>query len=478
MKEGRQFNLRSFGSDALVYATGQGLLLIFGCIQWLIIPKYLSVADYSYWQFFLLYVSYVGILHFGFIDGAHVRWAGKGLNQIGNEIKIAFRFLLFQQLVIIIPIGVLIYFLLNPPFQWIGLLVLLYAFTVNLGVFFISTAQAIRKFKLVTIVNLGKGLIFLILIAVLFSSGYVDYYHVILVFWVAAIIALFTLAFRFRRYLFGRRPSFTSLKIYGKDNINIGIYILLGNFIMVLFLTIDRLMISSFFPSEQFAIYAFALTITMAGYMFVAAISQVFFPNLSAMSTELRTKAYRLGKPAIIIVWAAILAVYFPTARLIEFYLPQYTYSLPIMQILLCTVGFGSLIQILHVSYYKAYLKQRLYFLWGITSLICSVVLNILAITIFGTLESVAVATLISFGVWYIINELSLKAVTQEGNKDFWKSILILCSCLSAFWLTSLLVDWFVNQMLIYFGLFLLIIWLLWRSKAKELIGVVRQLRN
>jgi O-antigen/teichoic acid export membrane protein len=472
------FNLRTFGKDTLIYTAGQGLLLVFGFVQVLIIPKYLSVEGYGYWQLFTLYASYVGILHFGFIDGILVRWAGKELNQVGGEIKTAFRFLLLEQLIVIIPLALLFYFLLQPPFQWIGLMILPYAFIINLATFFMFTTQAIRKFKLLTAVNVGKGGVFLLLIILLFTFGYLDYQHVIFASLAAFTLALFALAFWFRKYLWGEMPSVSSLKAYGKENISIGIFVLLGNFVVVLFMTIDRLMVSSFFPIEQFAIYAFALMIAMVAYTFVGAISQVFFPNLSAMTTELRTRAYQLGKPAIILAWAGVLAVYFPVTRLIEFYLPHYTASLPIMQILLCTVGFGSLIQILHVNYYKVYRKQRQYFLWGITALALSVILNLLAIKVWGTLESVAVATLISFGVWYIINELTLKPVVGESSRQLWKGLVIICCYLAAFWTASFLSDWFIAQMLIYIGFFCLVSRVFLRSEAKKLVSVMGEFRR
>ncbi|MCL0050592.1 oligosaccharide flippase family protein [Dehalococcoidia bacterium] len=472
------FDLRAFGSDVVVHSWGNGLLLLFGFIQLLIIPKYLSVEGYGYWQFFMLYASYVGMLHLGFIDGILVRWAGKELAQVGNEIKTALRFLLLEQLIVIIPLGLLLYILLQPPFQSLGLIILAYAFVYNLTFFFIFTAQAIRKFKLLTAVNVGRGLAFLILIVLLFVSGYLNYHYVILASLTAFLLALFGLAFWFRKYLWGEMPSISSLWAYGRENINIGIFVLLGNFVLVLFLTIDRLMVSSFFPIEQFAIYAFALAMTMIIYTFVGAVSQVFFPYLSGVVPELRTRAYQLGKPAIILAWAAILTIYFPLTRLIEFYLPHYVASLPIMRILLCTVGFGSLIQILHVNYYKAYRRQRQYFLWGIMALALSAMLNLLAIKVWGTLESVAIATLISFGIWYTINELSLKPVVEQSNSELGKGLAILGSYLGAFWLASFLGDRFITQMLIYIGIFCVLTWLLLRNEVKELVVVANGIRS
>ena len=474
-----RFGIHAFGKDVSIYSLGNGFILVFGLVQFFIIPKYLTVEGYGYWQLFVLYASYVGILHLGFIDGILVRWAGKELVQIGNEIRVAFAFLLVEQIVVVVPLALILYFLIHPPLQWLWLMILAYAFVMNLATFFMFTAQAVRKFRLLTTVNVGRGLTFLLLVIVLFATGYLNYHYVVIAYLMGFVVALFALAFWFRKYLWGEKPAISSLWAYGRQNINVGIFVLLGNFVVVLFLTIDRLMVSSFFSIEQFAVYAFATVIvTVVIYTFARAASDVFFPYLSAAAPELRAQTYRLGKPAIILAWAAVLAGYFPLARLIEFYLPHYVASLPVMQVLLCTVGFGSLIQVLHVNYYKVYRKQRQYFLWGIAALTLSVVLNLLAIKAWGTLESVAIATLVSFGVWYIVNELSLRSVVEQSSKELWKDMIILLCYIGAFWLTSFLVDWFIAQTLIYICLFALVTWLLLRREVKELVAVVGEVRR
>jgi O-antigen/teichoic acid export membrane protein len=414
------------------------------------------------------------------MEGILLRWAGRELDQVGKEIRSALRFLLFQQLIVILPLCLIFHFLLTlgQPFEWIALMVLAYAFILNMRSFFQFTAQAVRKFRGLTAVNVGTSLTFLITIICLFTFGYLDYTYMVYGFLLTSALGLAALVLWFREYLQGSNQSFSPLLSYGRETLGIGIFVYLGDLVTALLLTVDRLMINSFFPIEQFAIYAFALTGAMVAYTFVGAVAQVFFPYLSASATSLRTRAYQLAKPGLILAWAATLAVYFPITKLIEFYLPHYTASLPIMQILLCTVGFGSLIQILHANYYKAYRKQRQYFLWGITALGLSAILTLLAIRIFGTLQSVAIAALISFGVWYVVNELSLKSVVEEESKELWRGLGIVCCYLGAFWLASFLADWFVAKMLIYIGFFSLITWLLLGSEVKELAGVADGLRR
>ncbi|MFC1913753.1 lipopolysaccharide biosynthesis protein [Chloroflexota bacterium] len=469
------FDCRRFGGDILANTVGQGILLLLSFVMFLIIPKHLSINDYGYYQTFMLYSSYVGILHLGFIDGVLIRWAGKDLSRVGGEVRPALLFLLLQQIIFITPLILILYLMLELPIMWIAVMILVYALIENLRVFFVFTSQAVRKFRLLALTKAGKGASLLIFMIIFFNLGYADFQHVIFAFLASSFLLLLTLAVYFRKYLSGKMQHRPHLMAYGKGNINTGIFVLLGNFILMLFLTVDRLMVNFFFSLENFAIYSFAVTATVVIYTFIRAISQVFFPYLSAITPNSRVRAYHLSKPVIIIVWAAVLTLYFPLVSLLQSYLPKYITSLPIMQVLIGTIGFGSLIQILHVSYFKVYGKQRQYFICGITSVSLSIVFNLWAITVWGSLQSVAMATLISSAIWYIFNEVSLKSVVAESNRNLWKGVTVLGCYLGSFWLASFLSDWFTLQMLLYLGFFSLITWLFLRQEIKDLVKALNR---
>jgi len=450
------FNLRAFGSDVLIYSIGQVLLLIFGLIQSLIIPKYLSTADYGYWQLFLLYTTYVGILHFGFLDGILVRWAGKEFTDIKQEIPVAFRFLLMEQFLVVGVLTVVV-ITIDLPFPELGLAVLANAIIVNILMFFIFTAQAVKRFKLVTAVNISKGAFFLLLVIWLFAGGKFGYGDLYLATIVTGSILLILFAVYLRDSLLSRATSGKLLRKYGKENISIGIFVLLGNFTAVLLTTADRLAVGSFFPITQFAQYTFAMSMCAVVIMFVQAISLVFFPYLSGSSSELRTRAYRMLRPAITIFWAGALVMYFPFTAWVNFYLPHYTTSLSLMAILLCMIGFSSQIQILHVNFFKAYRKQRLYFILAGVSLVCAVVLYLLSATLFGTLTSIAITALISSILWYFLNELSLHHIVSIDTQEIAKWLLVIGIYAGAFLVTTeLALDW-AYRMIIYSTVFMLI---------------------
>ena len=471
------FNLRAFCSDVLIYSFGQAILLIFGFVQSLIIPKYLSTTDFGYWQLFLLYTSYVGILHLGFLNGILIKWAGRNLEDFKEEVPLAFKFTLTEQ-GIIIGILVLIVWMIDLPSKEMALMVLANALIVNLLMFFVITAQATKRFKLITVANISKGLLFLIFILAVFFSGYQGYFPLILATIAAGLIILLLFAFHLRDNLFYHSGHRISLFQYGKDSIRIGIFVLLGNFIAILFTTIDRLTVGSFFPITQFAVYAFAMTMCGLAVVFLQAVAQVFFPYLSGSGSETRTKAYHLLRPLLVIFWAGVLAAYFPLSAWIRFYLPHYADSLPLMAILLCTVGFSGQIQILHANFFNVYLKQRTYFILASVSLIAAVALNLLVIMIFGTLTAVAVTAVISFSIWYLLNEFSLRRFVSMDVQELVKWLLVIGVYVGAFLVTFGLIQEWVYGMVIYLTIFMLVTGTVLKPEVISLLNLVRAVVN
>ncbi len=459
-----RIDVGDLASDILVFSIGRALVIAFGVVQVLVIPRYLSVEGYGYWQVFVLYSAYAGILHLGFIDGTLLRWAGKELGQVGNEIGKALKFLVFELTIVTIPLGLVLHIVLEPPFHFVGLAILAQAFVFNLASFFMFIAQAVRNFRLLSAVTVGRAFVFLVIVVALFASGHDDYRYVILAFPVSFLLAAVALAFRFGNYLSGEKYRLLHYWRYGKENINVGIFVLLANFVGVLFLTVDRVIVSSLFSIEQFATYAFAVAVIAIAYTFVGAVSHVFFPYLSAMGADHRVRIYSLAEPIVIISWAATMAVFFPLTRLVEAYLPEYVASLSIIQLLLCTIGFGSLVQILHANYFKVHRKQRQYFFWAIGALALSAALNLIAIRIWGTLESVASVTLISFATWYVVNEINLKTLVKKGGRELLKGWIVICAYLGAFWFSSFVVDWFLAQTIVYLCCWSVITWVAFRS--------------
>ena len=99
-------------SHNILYAFGaQGLSLCVSIIMSLIIPKLLDVTAFGFWQLFIFYTTYGGILAFGWNDGVYLRIGGKKYSDldfklIGSQYKLS----VFLQLIVCV---ILILFLFN-----------------------------------------------------------------------------------------------------------------------------------------------------------------------------------------------------------------------------------------------------------------------------------------------------------------------------------------------------------------------------
>lgn len=76
----------------------------------IIIPRVVSVDSYGYWQLYLLFVTYIGCIHFGLPDGIYLKYAGKAYDEIAiDNIKLAFIISSIYEIIIGIVIWGIVY---------------------------------------------------------------------------------------------------------------------------------------------------------------------------------------------------------------------------------------------------------------------------------------------------------------------------------------------------------------------------------
>jgi O-antigen/teichoic acid export membrane protein len=349
--------------------------------------------------------------------------------------------------------------------------VLVYGFISNVVGLFIIASQAEKKFKSLTVVNIAKALlVFGIILAILLTQNN-QFYTVIGAMICGQLIFGIIMLFLFRRYFKGT-VNLGAAKEYAKANLRIGMYLLPGNFIIVLFMTLDRLAVNTSFSVEQFAVYSFAMSIVTIVYLFISAIAQVLFPYLIRVKHELRAEAYRLGKPSMILAWCGILAIYYPFVLLINRFFPQYVQCIPIMAVLLCSVAYGSIIQILHVNYYMSYFKQRQYLFSAVMALVIFVLLLASALIFYKTLLGIAVATLISLCVWFIGNELYLNTILKFPYRSLVKDLVFIIGVSAVFLISTFLTVSLILQLLLYLVATAVLVFIFMRHELMELLAL------
>lgn len=89
--------------------------LIIGLLSSFILPKFLSINSYAEIKTFQLYVSYIGLLHFGYVDALYLLYGGQEINKIDKDSlkENLSTFQVFQVIVTIISIGIGVVFMMR-----------------------------------------------------------------------------------------------------------------------------------------------------------------------------------------------------------------------------------------------------------------------------------------------------------------------------------------------------------------------------
>ena len=135
-----------------------------------LIPKLLSVDDYGYYRLFVLYGSFAGLLHLGFIDGLTVRWAAQPERRVNSELHAALRFLLFEQALLLGILAVIILASQGYHWLWLALATAGYVAVWNWACFAQSALQAFKRFEPISLFVVSGPALFLVLAIALRAS--------------------------------------------------------------------------------------------------------------------------------------------------------------------------------------------------------------------------------------------------------------------------------------------------------------------
>ena len=82
-------NLKNKFWNNIIFAfLAQGISLFLSVLMSLIVPKFLTVRDFGYWQLFIFYFGYVGFFHFGLNDGVYLKYGGKSYDEMDKPLLV------------------------------------------------------------------------------------------------------------------------------------------------------------------------------------------------------------------------------------------------------------------------------------------------------------------------------------------------------------------------------------------------------
>jgi len=428
----RSWKPSAIAADVATLGTGTVLAGLFNVALIFVLPRLISVEDYGYWRIFGLYAGYAGFLHFGFADGALLRWAGRPMDEFHHEIGPALKYLFWQQVIVLAPLGAIAVLVLPGQLRFVGVALAVYALVINLVMLLQFGLQSAKIFRPVAISTVAPPALFLGFV-LLWHYGWHSDYREVTSFNAAAWLIVLVLLLSWTKPWRGPRSAI-GVKRLAKDCVNSGWPIVLANTGVLLIVSADRLAVSWAATIRIFAQYSLAASAMAVPITIIQACSRVFFSHLAGVTPDGRKRIYAICSRTLLLVWAVLLPYYFALALFVRHFLPIYAPSLAYARILLLGIPFLASIQILQMSY--AYLNGMQKHFLGRTAVVLVVTLGMTSLAAFhaGSLRIVAVVQVAALGAWWFLNEWTLRNLTGEMLGSWLKFLGIYALASACYW--------------------------------------------
>ena len=403
---------------------GNLLTMFVSALGSLIIPKFIGVEDYGYWQLFLFYSSYLSFAQFGWSDGIYLRFGGE---KIENLDKVVFKgqsilFSIFQFIITLILIVYANLVITNENYANIANLLALSLFIGNLLNLTRIIFEAVANFKASSFSIMIDRLLYLFLIIVLILSGNVSSKLIIIADLIGKITALLITLYYFKPMLISKSPNFGESIIEAKKNIKVGINLMLSNISNMLIIGIPRFGIEKFWSITTFAKISLILNLSNLITKFVNTIGLVLFPYLKNTGHTKQTFIYTILRSAYTYGVLMLFLFFYPLKELMMWWLPEYSESLEYMSILFPISLFQGKMALLITPFIKALRKEKQMLKINIITLVLSFILAMVTILVARNLYLAITSIVISLAFRSYIAE---NLLSQTLKFHYWKHRLL-----------------------------------------------------
>lgn len=449
--------------------------IISGVFVGFLLPKVISVSDYGFYKIFSLYFNYLGVLSLGIIDGIVLKYGAKEYSELDRErFRSYFAWYSILHLCLTIIIAASAIFTDNVDYKFIIILLAVNLFPANATGYLQQISQITQRFKEYSLRKILQSVANVLLVVLLFvlyksESAAVNYQSYLIGLLLINVLLVAWYLVTYRDIIFGRRKKLTETFVEVISLSKLGIPLLLANMCSTLFMSLDRQFVSVLFETEQYALYAFAYSILSLITVATSAISVVIYPFFKRIEQDLLKKNYQYISSILLIFVFLVILVYYPLAYFIEWFLPQYTYSISIFGIVLPGLAMSTSVTVVMHNYYKVFGKSADFFKKSVLVLALSFTFNVIAYTIFGTMESISAASILALLGWYLISDAGLRKVCERNYKP---TIYMVIMCI-AFYLSIAINVYWVGA-LVYLSMFLTMTALFFFKDYKMIKGILK----
>lgn len=436
-------NKRNFVGNVIYAFISQGIALTASILMSLIIPKVLGIKQYSYWQLFMFYNSYVGFFHFGLNDGVYLRIGGMKYEELdksllGTQIKLS----VIAQSIIAFMVVVIVSLFTNDSnrvFVWIttGVYLVIY----NLACFVGYIFQAVNKTRIFSLSVMIDKIIYIAFIFILMLAKVKNFEQFIIYYIIAKTISLIYIVYVGRELFFSKLCDLkTAVREIG-INISVGIKLMIASIASSLVIGIGRQIIDMRWGIEAFGKFSFALSMSNFFLLFIMQVSMVLFPALRQSKDEQIKSFYHNARAGISTILPIVYLGYPVISILLNWWLPNYSESIKYLALILPLCTFDGKMSMICSTYMKVLRKEKILLFINLGSMLLSLCLASLGAWILNSMIFITVSMVISIAARSIVSEIYISKL-MGGNIA--KNLITEITISAIF----MIVSWFLNNIL------------------------------
>lgn len=428
---------RKNAGDILIVSFSRILQLVISSGMGILLPVFISVNDYAYYQLYMLYMGFANFLHFGLANGIYLKYGAYDYGNLPRERFRAFiRFFAALEMVVSLIVGIALSALYHDEKKAV-----LFGFvSVNIvianvgGALFSSIDQFTKRFKADSIFSIMQSLVQVVLILLVIFNSLSGYVSVLIFVTCSNLIRVICEIGYNKEICFGKPIKLNEAMPEIRKMMSQGFFIIISDWMGIVIVSIDKLFVDNFFPIEVFSYYAFAVSIVTAFYSLVNATCTVVYPYLVRLNRDKYALYYENLSSMILLLSGFALCLYYVLEFLIHLVLPKYDSSCSIIFILLPTVIFKAAFSMVCGNMFKALNLTREYMINTVIALVTACISDTIAYMAFRNVYSLAIASCITFLIWYFYTDLFFVKKLNLNRKKQTKRYIYICTIIACYY--------------------------------------------
>lgn len=436
--------------------------MLISVIMTLFLPKILGVTEYSYWQLYLFYGTYIMYSSLGWCDGLYLKYGGKEYDKLHpRAISSQFWYLAIYETIFSILFSCILMFFIHGIDKRFVLILAFISTTINILRYMLQyILEATNRIKEYSTIIITERLLFVGCVGICWIAHINDYRFLVYSEVIARCLATIVGILYCRKVIFAKPLPCTEALTESKELIRGGYKLLCANLTSQLIIGIVRFAIENKWGTIAFG--KVSLTLSMSNMLItcISAIGIVLFPTLRRTSEEKLPQIYMIIRTIIGVPSLAILMFYMPMKIILSIWLPQYAESLKYLAILLPMCVFEGRTQLLINTYLKTLRKENLILMVNILTVFMSIITTGIGVYILENMD-IAIAAIIVMLVFkcFVAEMLISKLIKIHIYKDTLLEVLLT----GIFIIGSWVIGGFVG-LIIYVLAYLLYIVIKWKD--------------